>query len=458
MSIRQFTKFACITVISLSLVACNSKNYLNRPHLEAALQTANWLESVAVETEHGIAWPSDPEKPDEIIHHLYSGTPGPILFFIELYKATGDKKYLSIAKRAADDLLKALPTDLKNSEAGLWVGIAGQGFTLHQVYKATNKQRYLDGTKKCIYILKTNIWISNHNWGVERNEVTDIVAGTAGIGLFLLYVAKEFHDDEALELAKKAGDGLIMLARQVEIDGETVGLKWAMDNEFPRLMPNFSHGTAGVCYFLATLQQHLNDADNRYLDAALGGARYLLSIANTENGGCVIFHHEPDGEDLYYLGWCHGPVGTSRLFYRLAQATNDQTWQTWVARGSQSLISSEIDSKRTPGFWNNVGQCCGSAGVASYFLDLYKTTNQEKYKQFATSITQDILKRATKIELQNKKVGLKWIQAEHRVQPDFLQAQTGYMQGAAGIGLWLLKLDAIETGREFSLHLPDSPY
>ena len=40
--------------------------------------------------------------------------------------------------------------------------------------------------------------------------------------------------------------------------------------------------------------------------------------------------------------------------------------------------------------------------------------------------------------------GLRWVQAEHRVRPELLVAQTGYMQGAAGIGMWLLRLDAAE--------------
>ena len=40
---------------------------------------------------------------------------------------------------------------------------------------------------------------------------------------------------------------------------------------FPREMPNFSHGTAGVAYFLATLPQHGGEA--RHLGAAKDGAR-----------------------------------------------------------------------------------------------------------------------------------------------------------------------------------------
>ena len=49
-----------------------------------------------------------------------------------------------------------------------------------------------------------------------------------------------------------------------------------------------------------------------------------------------------------------------------------------------------------------------------------------------------------------------WVQAEHRVRPEFRVAQTGYMQGAAGIGLWLLEADAHRTGRSFGLTFPDA--
>jgi hypothetical protein len=53
---------------------------------------------------------------------------------------------------------------------------------------------------------------------------------------------------------------------------------------------------------------------------------------------------------------------------------------------------------------------------------------------------------------------LHWTHAEHRVKPEFVQAQTGFMQGAAGIGTWLQHLDAFEQGRQPFLRLPDSPY
>jgi hypothetical protein len=44
------------------------------------------------------------------------------------------------------------------------------------------------------------------------------------------------------------------------------------------------------------------------------------------------------------------------------------------------------------------------------------------------------------------------------VRPDLLVAQTGFMQGAAGVGTFLLHLDAHGRGREPRIVLPDSPF
>jgi lantibiotic modifying enzyme len=217
-------------------------------------------------------------------------------------------------------------------------------------------------------------------------------------------------------------------------------------------MPNFSHGTAGVCYFLATLHQETGRKE--FLDAALAGARYLQSIAVTTGDTCLIFHDEPDNKSLYYLGWCHGPVGTSRLWVRLNQIDPKAGWLAWAKKGAKAIQESGIPEKQTPGFWNNVGQCCGSAGVANFFLDLAKLTGDATYKPFAHRVVQNILDRATP----TPGGGLKWIHAEHRIKPEYTYAQTGYMQGAAGIGMLMLRMDAEEKGRGWGGRLPDSPF
>ena len=408
---------------------------------EAALQAARWIRASTTKTTQGAVWPADPVDAKSINDTLYAGTPGVVLFFIEAYRSTGDHLFLKDARDGADHLLGTF-SDIE--ESGLYEGIAGVGFALMEAFKATGDSRYRRGARRCARLLGERA--STAGKGIEWNDTTDIIAGGAGIGLFLLYVARELHEPAFRELAIHDAYRLIELGRP-----EKKGLKWAMSPGFARLMPNFSHGTAGIAYFLATLYQQTKKKE--FLDAALAGARYLESVAKTDGDVCLIFHNEPDGKDLYYLGWCHGPVGTARLFYRLYQITGNREWMMLVARSARGIMISGIPETQTAGFWNNVSQCCGSAGVAEFFLDLYRVTRRRDYLAFSKRVTTQVLAKATQ-----DRDGIRWIQAEHRVKPDLLVAQTGYMQGAAGVGMLLLHMDQLRNGKKGAIRFPDSPF
>jgi lantibiotic modifying enzyme len=412
-----------------------------RPYLAAAESAAAWIKSSAIRTPVGLNWPADPKVPKSVNTSLYAGTPGIVLFFLEAYSSTGNQAYLQDALGGADTLLAALPPE---RGMGLYEGLSGVLFALEETFKATGDQKYKKGLLDGLERIRGAA--VEKGPGIEWGSVTDIISGSAGTGLFLIYAFHETKDRAWLDLAARAGARLIELGRP-----ENGGLKWAMDPEFPRLMPNFSHGTAGIAYFLARLYQETKKKE--FLDAASAGAKYLLSIASTEGETCRIFHHEPDGKDLYYLGWCHGPVGTARLFYVLSEATGDSSWLAWVRRSANALLKSGIPDKETPGFWNNDGICCGLAGVGEFFLDLGRALKDKSYLEFSDRVTARLLAKATQAGKQ-----MFWVQAEHRVRPDFQVAQTGYMQGAAGIGMFLLRLDSAVRGRKGTIVFPDSPF
>ena len=441
MSVRTFRVAACVAALAVLSPARPSPTAQTRPYLDAAIEAARWVRSTSIHTSAGLTWPADPADPKSVNAGLYSGSPGVVLFLLELNRATGRAEYLADARAGADDLLAQLP---REDEPGLYTGIAGIGFTLGEVARATGDTRYRHGLRAAVRMLGERATAAGK--GMQWNDVTDVIAGSAGTGLFLLYAADELHDRAATALAARAGDRLLELG--VPDHG---GLRWATDPTFPRLMPNFSHGTAGVAYFLASLS--VATKNRKYLDGALAGAKYLQAIATTDGDVCLLPHHQPDGLDLYYLGWCHGPTGTARLWRRLAEITGDSQWNAWVDRSARALLQSGIPEKRTPGFWNNVSQCCGSAGVAQFFLNLSATSKNPQYRAFAERMTADLLARGTRDDS-----GLRWVQAENRTQPDNLVAQTGYMQGAAGIGMWLLRMDAALTGRTPLVRFPDDPW
>lgn len=411
------------------------------PYRQAAQDAARWIRSTAVQTDHGMAWPADPADIKTVNNGLYSGVAGTVLFFLEAYRSTQDKSFLDDARAGADYLLRSIE---KEKQAGLYDGLSGIGFALQETNKITGDDRYRDGAKRCLELLAKSARRTGK--GVEWNDCTDIIHGSAGIGLFLLYAAREFNDNPARDLAAQAGERLIELGKPAN-----GGLKWAMTPGFNPLMPNFSHGTAGVAYFQASLYQATKRRD--FLDAALAGAKYLQAVATAEGGSSLVFHHEPGGEKLFYLGWCHGPVGTARLYFRLQQATGDRVWMDRVGQCAEAILRSGIPERRTPGFWDNAGQCCGSAGVAEFFLDLHRQTKDPRYLAFARRMTDDLLRRATRDEK-----GTRWRSAEHRVKPDLITTQTGYMQGAAGIGMWLLHIDGFDRGQANRIVLPDSPF
>ena len=412
-------------------------------HLDMAKNVARWIEASRIVTDNGVIWPADPTDPESVGTTLYTGSPGVVLFLLDLYHATGDTTYLISACAGADYLL-AQPDPEDGQGAGLYTGMAGILFCLEETHRSSGRAAYREGSQRCVDWLHSVAEKSGS--GVTWNFVTDIISGSAGVGLTLLYVDRNIEQNKSADLAVRAGRSLLDLARP-----EAGGLKWPMAEEYARLMPNFSHGTAGVAYFLASLYEATGERE--FLDAAILGARYLQAVARTDGDSFAVFHNEPDGIDLYYLGWCHGPTGTAQLFYRLARLTGDDAWMSWVFRAARALTQSGIPERQTPGFWNNVSRCCGHVGVGEFMLSLYRVSEDDTYREFAGRVTADLLRRATE-----EAAGVSWVQAEHRTRPELLVAQTGYMQGAAGIGTYLLHLDALDQGTVPAIVLPDSPF
>lgn len=99
--------------------------------------------------------------------------------------------------------------------------------------------------------------------------------------------------------------------------------------------------------------------------------------------------------------------------------------------------------------------CCGNAGVADFALAMYRETDDPAYLDLCKRLTADLMARS-QVDVD---LGLrKWTHAEHRAQPDNRAPQTGLMQGASGIGLWLLKWRAFLVKRPFGIRLPDDPF
>ena len=78
-------------------------------YLRAAIETANWIDTLAVKTEYGRIWKALPEGqegyredvPMFTSKSMYDGSAGIGIFMIRLYEATSDARWLKEAEEAA---------------------------------------------------------------------------------------------------------------------------------------------------------------------------------------------------------------------------------------------------------------------------------------------------------------------------------------------------------------------
>lgn len=416
-----------------------------RPWLDVARKAERWLATSMQATANGVTWPADPAKPEERGTDLYHGASGVVLFHLELHHATGDAAALDTAIRGARHLAAELPDEsAPRASMGLYTGVAGVAYTLALAASVSGDTALDEAARRALRLLHQRAHPAGA--GVEWDVSTDIISGAAGIGLMLLWAGPRMHDAAALDLAARAGRRLIERGQPA-----ATGIKWLVQPDMPRNYPNFSHGAAGVAYFLASL--YAVTKERAFLDAARAGAAYLDSIATpTPSGGRMVYHSEPGNEQIFYLSWCHGPAGTARLYHRLAAVTGERGYRERVAQLTQAIADMKVP-ERSPGYWNNISQCCGNSGVVEYLLDQHRASGDTRHLRYAEQVSADTLRRGSE-----ETGALKWVQAEHRVRPELLIAHTGLMQGAAGVGLAMLHLDGALQKREPLVVLPDNPF
>jgi len=378
------------------------------------------------------AVPADgrPAGPSADRDSLYAGIGGlaPVLAEIGQYRAlTGVEQALAAGIVAR--LCAVAPT---RAEPSLYDGLAGD-VTALKLLAPGSERVPLD---RLASLMTPQGW--HTTLGIEPDSVvpvTDLVLGNAGVVLAAVWAGGE----HAADIAAAGGQALLAAAERTE-----GGLDWAMLPGWPSKMPNYSHGTAGVATALAIAGLALGRAD--FTAAARLGAQHLLAVGSLDDGGFIVPHTLPystrDVEPVTY-NWCHGPAGTSQLFAALAAAGVDEVagWPVPRLRHRclHSILASGVPRRLRPGFWDNDGRCCGTAGVGDVLLDAAQDgaghAQAEALLKAASTMAGALAERAIRDQ-----AGARWRFTEHRQDPPLLPPGTSWMQGAAGIAAFLLRL------------------
>lgn len=403
-------------------------------YLDLAIEAARWIRSNSQETGSGLTWLPDPDQPAKATTltapaTIYSGSAGIVLFLIELAHATGDDSWLDDAHREAAQLAATWREVLnypalipiENANLDFQMGLVGTAFTLAHAFNATKdtalRDAALDITRHIVGLAQPA------ETGITWTHNTSVKMGDGSIILFLLWAAREFNQPSFREVAARGGDYL--LSRSA--DDPRGGLSWptpgyalvGLGIPGNAVMPNFELGTAGTAYVMARL--HAETGDSRFLTAARGGAEHVQQLATVQDDAALLFYRYPDHLDLYCLGYCHGPVGTSRLFYELHRITGEPGFLEWTERFARGILQSGIGERQTPGLWNVTCQCCGTAGIADYFTSLYLATANAEYLAFAERMAGLTASRTSDTDGN----GARWYQAWTRTQPGSVAAETG---------------------------------
>lgn len=423
--------------------------------LELAEDAGRWIASTAVATEHGSIWPDNAMAPDTVGYDLASGVAGKVVFFVALHRATGKAVYLDEARRGADFLTKSLADvagfDGNQRRASLYAGVAGIGVALQHVASEVRDSEYDEALQRVIDLLVD--WLVRDADGVHWSEqFNDLLYGDAGTVLFLAHLAQRQENSIARNLARLGAHSLL---KQSIDDGDTS--HWRFRRDKPFNLPNFSHGTAGIAYVLATVGSVTGD--DMYMDSAAAGFRYLRSIAEVDKGQLRI----PYGwgldnwQGLYEFGWAHGLSGTALMLLRLQQLDIDATAATEFLTLSRDTLAS-INLPGTPAqpFAEPATPLdfrFGRAGVLS--LACYwaaRFPDDQAVQRLCVALFEHIASRAVREDDMAH-----WPVDAPAFMGGGRAAYTGLFHGAAGIGLALLSAHADLTGKPRYDDLPDDP-
>lgn len=365
---------------------------------------------------------------------LYAGVAGlaPVLAEIALARPWSDVEH-ALATGIVDRL-EAKATSQK--EPSLYDGLAGDATALRILAPRSEPAAF----HRLADLLTPDGWRTTLGSGESLDAcLSDIIGGSAGVVMAALWIGGE----QAESLALSGCEALLRAGEPTQS-----GLNWSTWPGARSSGPNYSHGTAGVASALALGSRAFGRSD--MVDAAVMGARHLLSVGSLEDGGFVVPHTIPpstrDVEPITYT-WCHGPAGTSHLFAALSYAGVARVDGFDVPdlrqRCFRSILTSGVPQRLRPGFWDNDGRCCGTAGVGDVLLDAAQDATDRPTAEYllsgAQAMGEALLERAI-----HSDAGVCWRFVEHRQDPPLLPPGTSWMQGAAGIAAFLLRLARVQ--------------
>jgi hypothetical protein len=391
-----------------------------------------WLVGAGRDSDGGLAWPGTASD-DELDPTLYSGGAGIVITLLEAHRHFRDDRYADAAVRGGRAIAAGVG-DVDHSS--LYFGLSGMAVALRAIDRLLGDAGAAAGAHNAMEVVRSRF--DGQRW----SDQFELLGGNAGIALAALAVGD-------LDLAVLAVMPYLRTATPT-----AGGVQWEVRVGTAARFHHISHGTLGIVLALAAVGHAVDRRE--LIDLALAGATDVVSRDEAGPSGFLVPHsdpqHRPELIERYSFGWCHGPAGDAQVFRLLAAVTRDPAWHDLADRCWQTVSHCGLPRRLRPGFWDNSGRCCGTAGVLALACDRLAAGADED--AFATVLVDDLTSRAT-----TDRDGARWSNYEHRVSPSELEPRTGWAMGNAGIIRELLRFARIGAGADpsYAVVWPDHP-
>ncbi|WP_042421228.1 lanthionine synthetase LanC family protein [Streptacidiphilus anmyonensis] len=380
--------------------------------------------------DRALAWTGTPTD-DELDPTLYSGTSGVVLALLEARRHFRDDRYGDAAVRGARSVAAAVEGWDSSS---LYLGLAGMAVALGAVHGELGDVASGAAAERA--------WdrVRSRFDGTRWSEQFELLSGNAGIALGALAAGD-------VELALQAVTPYLRTTEPTP-----GGVQWETRAGRSARLHHVSHGTLGVVHALAAVGRAAGRAD--LIELAVAGALGVTARNDAGPTGFLVPHSDPalrpDRIERYSYGWCHGPAGDAQVFRLLRDVLGDSAWSRLADQCWYTVTRSGLPRRLRPGFWDNNGRCCGTAGVLALACD--RLVEQGDGLDFANVLVSDLASRAT-VDAD----GVRWSNLEHRNTPSALEPRTGWAMGNAGIIRELLRFARAGTGGDpaYAVAWPD---
>lgn len=389
--------------------------------------------------ENGMHWKTMTMEANQNIsfiksESIYSGVSGIVLFFLELFKQTQDKRYMDAAAAGMKWVVNYCKKNPSKYYA-FYTGRMGVSYTLLQMHKFTREKEYL---KNAMTIAKPCKDILEHSSGVD-----DLINGTAGIILGLLHLHAAAGEKWILESIDCFIRNLVEGANH-----GPEGLYWDRSPQQIHGLCGFSHGAAGIGFvFLELAHYFRNKAFYFTARQAFQYENYFFNQAKKPKNwpdlrkGIYTDDDHQEHQKAFLEGntdfftragdmnaWCHGAAGIGLSRLRAWQLLGTPLYKNEVQIAVDKTILTDTESSNPkPSFI----LCHGSGGNAELFIYAYQILGDKKYLSLAEKIAHNVLAYHEKHNY--------YLSGYRTAGADAGEDRSLFM-GAAGIGYFLLRV------------------